>query len=151
MLSSDFKFRHRFRVRWSEVDPQGVVFNARYLDYGDIAITEYWRAVGFRIAGEDALEFHVARAEVDFKKPILPDEMIDAWARTERIGTSSMAVLIELHGSRDDGTSDLRAVIREVSVHVDLPSHSSQPIPDHIRTLFSQFDARSTPLLTGIS
>ena len=47
MSRSDFAFSHRFRVRWSEVDPQAVVFNARYLDYADIAITEYYREVGF--------------------------------------------------------------------------------------------------------
>ncbi len=148
MISSDFKFRHRFRVRWSEVDPQGVVFNARYLDYGDLAITEYWRAVGFRTTGEEALEFHVARAEVDFKKPILPDEMIDAWARTERIGTSSMTILIDLHGSRDDGAADLRATIREVSVHVDLSDHRPIPVPDRVRRLFMAFDAQDRPVLT---
>ena len=46
MSRSDFSFTYQFRVRWSEVDPQAVVFNARYLDYADIAITEYYRAVG---------------------------------------------------------------------------------------------------------
>ena len=28
-------FRHRLRVRWSECDPQGVVFYAHYLAYFD--------------------------------------------------------------------------------------------------------------------
>ena len=48
MPKADFAFHHRFRVRWSETDAQGVVFNARYLDYSDIAITEYWRAAKLR-------------------------------------------------------------------------------------------------------
>jgi acyl-CoA thioester hydrolase len=151
MPHTDFKFCHRFRVRWSEVDPQGVVFNARYLDYGDLAITEYWRAVGFRTIGEEALEFHVAHAGVDFKKPIKPDEVINAWARTERIGNSSMTILIELHGHRDDNADDLRAVIREVSVHVDLESHSPLSIPNHVRDEFGAFDNQNAPILTGIS
>ena len=70
MPQSDFRHSHRLRVRYGEGDQQGVVFNARYLDYGDIAVTEYWRAVGFRFVGEDVMEFHVAHASVDFKKPI---------------------------------------------------------------------------------
>jgi acyl-CoA thioesterase FadM len=33
-------FRHRLRVRYHECDPQGVVFNANYLAYFDIALIE---------------------------------------------------------------------------------------------------------------
>jgi acyl-CoA thioester hydrolase len=139
LSSEPFAFAYRFRVRWSEVDPQGVVFNARYLDYGDLGVTEYWRAVGFRFDGAEAMQFHVAHAEVDFKKPIKPSEMIDARARTERIGNSSMTVLIELHGAGDP--NDLRAVIREVQVHVDLATHSPIPIPEDVKERFRAFDA----------
>jgi acyl-CoA thioester hydrolase len=74
MARSDFAFSHRIRVRYGEVDPQSVVFNARYLDYADIGVTEYWRAV--TAAGlwhEPILECHVAKAEVIFKKPIRAD------------------------------------------------------------------------------
>ena len=40
-------FRHRLRVRYSECDMQGVVFNANYLTYFDTAVTELWReAIG---------------------------------------------------------------------------------------------------------
>jgi acyl-CoA thioester hydrolase len=148
MPQSDFRFCHRIRVRYGEGDQQGVVFNARYLDYGDIAITEYWRAVGFRFVGADVMEFHVARAEVDYKKPIYPDEMIDLWVRTERIGNSSLTVLIEIHGANDDGVEDLRAVIREVQVHVDLASHKPQAIPEAVKEKFRAFDTRETLLRT---
>ena len=37
-------FRHRIRVRYSECDLQGVVFNANYLTYLDEAMTELLRA-----------------------------------------------------------------------------------------------------------
>jgi acyl-CoA thioester hydrolase len=146
MSLSDFRHCHRIRVRYGEGDQQGVVFNARYLDYGDIAVTEYWRAVGFRFTGESVLEFHVARAEVDFKKPIYPDELIDLWTRTERFGSSSLTVVVEIHGA---GKDDLRAVIREVQVHVDLAQHKPMPIPQEVKDKFLVFDARETVLQTG--
>jgi acyl-CoA thioester hydrolase len=38
-------FAHQLRVRYGECDPQGIVFNANYLTYVDIAITELWRAL----------------------------------------------------------------------------------------------------------
>jgi acyl-CoA thioester hydrolase len=148
MSLTDFKFCHRMRVRYGEVDMQGVVFNARYLDYGDIGVTEYWRAVGFRFTGEDVMEFHVARAEVDFKKPIYPDEDIALWVRTERIGNSSMTVLIELHGAAARSEGDLRAIIREVQVHVDLATHRPIPIPDTVKQRFLDFDQRDVVLVT---
>ncbi len=141
-----FRFAYRFRVRWSEVDPQGVVYNARYLDYSDLGVTEYWRAVGFRTDDLSSMQFHVARAEIDFKKPIVPDEMIDARARTERFGNSSMTTLVELHGA---GRDDLRAIIRSVQVHVDLATHSSRPIPDEVKARFAAFDAAPTMILRG--
>src|SRR3546814_1289282 len=108
MARSDFKFHVTKRVRYAEIDAQRVVFNSRYLEYFDIGITEYWRAAGVhdRWPGHSSPEFHVARAEVDYKVPILLDEEIDICVRASRVGTSSMTFLFELHGA---GKDDLRA------------------------------------------
>ena len=145
MSRADFAFSHRFRVRWSEVDPQAVVFNARYLDYADIAITEYYREVGFRKLHPDVpLEFHVKRATVTWAKPIEADEMIDVLARTVRSGTTSMTQMVEIHGARDDGADDLRAEIELVNVHVDLSSHRPIPLPDWLAPAFAAFDGRTS-------
>ncbi len=143
MARSDFTFTYRFRVRWSEVDPQAVVFNARYLDYADIAITEYYRAVGFRAHHpDDPLEFHVKRATVTWYKPIGADEMIDVMARTARSGTTSMTQIVEIHGASADGIDDLRAEIELINVHVDLATHRPIPLPDWLPKAFVAFDNR---------
>lgn len=145
MARADFVFTHRFRVRWSEVDPQAVVFNARYLDYADIAITEYYREVGFRRLYPDVpLEFHVKRATVTWAKPIEADEMIDVLARTVRTGTTSMTQIVEVHGAQDDGSDDLRAEIELVNVHVDLASHRPIPLPGWLAPAFAEYDGRTT-------
>lgn len=149
MALSEFRHSHRIRVRYGECDQQGVVYNARYLDYGDIAITEYFRAVGLRFAGEGAMEFHVAQATVDFKKPILNDELIDLWTRTERVGNSSLVVLTEIHGIARPHGEDLRALIREVQVHVDLAEHRPISVPELVKARFLAFDQRADVLLTG--
>ena len=144
MARADFAFSHRFRVRWSEVDPQAVVFNARYLDYADIAITEYYRAVGFRELHPDApLEFHVKRATVTWAKPIEADEMIDVLARTVRSGTTSMTQIVEIHGVNDGDVDDLRAEVELVNVHVDLATHRPAPLPDWLAPAFAAFDGRA--------
>lgn len=149
MAVAGFGFCYRFRVRWSEVDPQNVVFNARYLDYGDLGVTEYWRAVDFRSEdGTGPMDFHVAHAEVDYKKPIKPDELMEIWCRTERLGTTSMTILMEIHGAGSTG-EDLRAVIREVQVHVDLDTHRPKPLPEAVRHKFAEFDQRPDALIRG--
>lgn len=128
-------FTHRFRVRYAEVDPQSVVFNSRYLEYADLMITEYWRSIDLHFSGEDALEFHVVKATVEFVQPIRADEEIDGTATTGRIGNSSVTTEIELYGLNDKerGEDDLRATIELVYVHVDLDSGKPTPIPEGAR------------------
>lgn len=144
MARRDFAFHHSFRVRWSETDAQGIVFNARYLDYADIAITEYWRAAAVREkAGADAFETHVKRATITYQAPIKPDEMITVMARTARVGTTSITQIIEIHGEEDDQQDDLRAEIELVHVYVDLEHHRPRPVPDNVRAIFADFDAKA--------
>ena len=148
MSRSEFAFHYPLRVRWSETDAQGVVFNARYLDYADIAITEYWRATRWREQHPgEPFEFHVRKATVLFEAPIKPDEMIEIMARTVAIGRTSMTQVVEIHGVNNEGRDDLRASIELVSVHVDLQNHRPQPIPDWVGPIFREFDARAEQVM----
>ena len=143
MARGDFAFHHSLRVRWSETDAQGVVFNARYLDYADVAITEYWRAVKFRESADTApMEFHVKKATVTWFAPIKPDEMIEVMARTIATGRTSMTQMVEIHGLTEDGSDDLRATVDLVSVHVDLDVHRPIPLPDWVKDVFTVFDSQ---------
>ena len=129
-------------MRWSETDAQGVVFNARYLDYADIAITEYWRAAKLRErAGDEPMEFHVKKATVTWFAPIKPDELIEVMARTNATGRTSMTQIVEVHGAGDK--DDLRAIVEIVSVHVDLALHRPIPLPDWIGPMFAEFDLKA--------
>jgi acyl-CoA thioester hydrolase len=142
MARSDFKFSVKKRVRYAEIDAQAVVFNSRYLEYFDIGITEYWRAAGVyeRWPANSSPEFHVARAEVDYKVPILLDEEIDICVRASRVGKSSMTFLFELHGA---GKDDLRASGQLINVHVAEAQGASAPVPDEFLFLFEAFEERA--------
>jgi acyl-CoA thioester hydrolase len=107
------------------------VFNSRYLEYADVAITEYFRTHGISIVpGPETPEFHVAKATIEFKSPIRIDEEIDLCVRTGRMGRSSWTVLVEILGA---AKNDHRATIEVIYVHVDLPSGATTPIPQWIR------------------
>lgn len=146
MTDDSFKLRHRIMTRFSETDMQGVIFNGRYLDYADLAISVYWARAGIGLFGDDKLEFLVANANIDFKASLRPFEMVELCCRTERIGNSSITTLIEIHGP---GPSDMRAAIRIVHVCIDAESHRSAPLPPSVREQILAFDARTEPLLTG--
>jgi acyl-CoA thioester hydrolase len=145
MARQSFAFRYTLRVRWSETDAQGIVFNARYLDYADVAVTEYWRAVNWQALYPDAqLDFNIRKATVLFEAPIKPDEQIELMAKTVAVGRTSMTQIVEIHGVTADGSDDLRATIELVSVHVDLTTHRSKPLPDWVEPVFSAFDHDGT-------
>src|SRR6186997_2840367 len=93
MSREQFWFFHPFRVRYSEIDGQGVVFNAHYLTYFDTTITEYFRALGydqFADAKVSGVDFHVVKSVIEYKAPILFDQELDVAARVARIGNSSL-------------------------------------------------------------
>lgn len=115
------------------------MFNSRYLEYADVAVTEYWRAIGMADLPEwrDA-EFHVVHADVTYKKPFRYDDMIEASCRVERFGTTSMVTMIELSHAE---TGDLHSIIRVTSVNVHLDTGKPLPIPDTVRERIAEFDA----------
>lgn len=131
MTRSGFEFSHRLRVRYAEIDGQKVVFNSRYLEYADVALSEYWRWLRLADLPEwRAMEFHVARATVDYKAPLRYDDEFDACVRTERIGTSSVTSIIELvHAD----TGVLLTQIELVHVNVDLDAGRATPVPPAVR------------------
>ena len=73
MKKEGYPYFHPHRVRYSEIDLQGIVYNSRYLDYFDAAITEYMRHCGFNYvtdARNTGKDFHLVKASVEFLKPV---------------------------------------------------------------------------------
>ena len=62
---------HELRVRYGECDPQGIVFNANYLLYFDVAFTEMWRAaVGpWQEMVSRGIDAVVAETNISFRAP----------------------------------------------------------------------------------
>ena len=142
MARSDFRFTFPKRVRFAEVDAQGVVFNSRYLEYFDIGIVEYWRAAG--IYGGVGLgggpEMHVVSASVVYRAPILLDEIVAIAIRCSRIGRTSLTFAFELHCG--DG-EDLRATGEEVHVHVAEVRGRPTPLPESVIAKFEAYEGRN--------
>ncbi|RYY28213.1 MAG: acyl-CoA thioesterase [Sphingomonadales bacterium] len=137
MTRPGFAFSTSFRVRYSEIDGQKIVFNSRYLEYADIALTEFWRWANLADIGPDWLDadFNIVRATLDYKRSFLFDDMVQAWVRIGRVGNSSLTMQIELCHAE---TGELHASIEMISAHVDLAARKSKPIPDSVRERLEQ-------------
>lgn len=130
-----FRFFHPFRVRYSEIDGQGVLFNAHYLTYYDTAITEFFRALGYdqyADAQKSGVDFHVVKAVVEYKAPIRFDWDLDVGVRVAKIGNSSMTFELAIFRK---GESKLLATGEIVWVNTDQSTHRPVPIPAATREL----------------
>jgi acyl-CoA thioester hydrolase len=126
---SDFWLLHRFRVRFSEVDMQAIVYNANYITYFNIALREYYRSLPYELAAANERHgtgIHVVRAEIDYKAPLRMDEEIEVGARVARLGRTSVTFAYEIFRAGDD---KLMASGGQVWVHVHQASHSATPWP----------------------
>lgn len=129
-------FRHRVRVRYGECDPQGVVFNANYLGYFDVILTEFWReAFGSYNAMLDAgADMVVAESRIRFLGPAAFDEEIDFELRVARLGNTALGTLIEANvGGRPVVAGEMRHVFIEPA------TKQKRPMPDDIREALTPY------------
>ena len=120
---------YRHRVRYHEADAQGFVFNSRYLEIADVAMTEYFRALGWSYAelvaaGADA---SVVNATLSFLAPGRFDDILDIDVVCTRVGRSSFTLAMEF---LRDGTAIARAEL--TYVNVDIATARSRPLPEPV-------------------
>ena len=147
MAWADFRHRMPLRVRWAEVDRQGVVFNAHYLLYADVCVTEYWRAIGMRYP-EDfeplASDLYVRKATVDFRTAAVYDDELELCGRIARIGTSSLQFTVEMFRRKQADQADVPlATVDLVYVYVDARSKAPRPVDEALRAKIRAFEVKA--------
>ena len=140
MIRSDYKFFFPFRVRYSEIDGQMIVYNAHYLTYFDTAITEYCRLLDYDFGvqqqrtGED---FHTVKALVEYKAPIFFDDEIEVGVCTSRIGNSSLTFSLVVYRKNE---SDELATGEIVWVNTNQETRKAAPVPTELVAKLSKID-----------
>lgn len=127
MARQDFTFSHYLRVRWSEVDMQAIVFNGHYLNYFDVAFTEYWRATGLPdVLAQSAagLELFARKAGIEYHAPARFDDVLDICVRCAELGRSSMRFVLEIYRAEE-----LLISGEMLYVHADSKIRKSEPVP----------------------
>jgi acyl-CoA thioester hydrolase len=96
-------FIHELRVRYGECDPQGIVFNANYLLYFDVAFTELWRAaVGpWQEMVDRGVDAVVAESNLKFRAPARFDDELQLHAQIVALGNTSITTEINVLRRRE--------------------------------------------------
>ncbi|MHB8658316.1 MAG: acyl-CoA thioesterase [Solirubrobacteraceae bacterium] len=133
------RFEHTIRVRYAECDPQGVVFNANYLSYFDISITELWRAAygSYGVMIDRGIDLVVVETTVRFRAPARFDDELTLGVELTRIGHRSVST----HHTVRRGTDELTDG-EMTHVFVQRTTLAATPIPDWARDGLAPWDAR---------
>jgi acyl-CoA thioester hydrolase len=123
-------FRHTLRVRYAECDAQNVVFNAHYLAYFDISMTELWRAAfgSYQSVVERGVDIVVAEAHVRFRNPARFDDELTLEIAVEQLGTTNVP---SRHAIRRGDELLVEGTMRHVMVSSE--TLAKTPIPDWLR------------------
>ena len=129
-------FTYYLRVRYGECDAQKVVFNARYGDYVDVAVNEFFRALGFAgalINGE--LDFQLVKQTTEWKASARFDQVLALSISVQHLGNTSFTLRTEF---RVAGDARLIATVETVYVLVDEKTLKKTPIPDSLRAAMAE-------------
>jgi YbgC/YbaW family acyl-CoA thioester hydrolase len=87
-----FTFQTSWRVRFYEVDLQGVVHHSRIIKYLEIGRVEYWRqlGIGYQDFLNSGYQYVVARVECDYLKTLAFDKIITMMVRVAKFSKTSM-------------------------------------------------------------
>jgi len=144
----NFRFSHRLRVRWAEVDMQKIVFNAHYLMYFDTAIADYWRALALPYETTmQALQgdLYVKKASIEFHASAHIDDSLDVALQCSRIGRTSFVFTGAIF--RDDEHLISGELIY---VFADPQAQTSKPLPASFRDILLAYEAGEAMALVAL-
>lgn len=132
MRTNENAFRLFIRVRYAECDAQGVVFNARYGDYVDVAATEFWRAIvgGYQGLLDRGVDTQVVSLKTDWAAPARFDDILCCDVKLERIGNTSFTLLVNFSRFPDEMPVAISSI---VYVTVTPKEHRKIAVPNFLK------------------
>ena len=140
MPKEDFRFSCELRVRWGECDAQGIVFNAQYMNFIEVAQAEYFRNLGIRLYDSDSrrcFDLATVKATLEYMAPARVDDMLEIYIGVARIGNSSLTLKTEMYLA--DGAQPIHRA-EAVYVNYDTELGKARAVPDDVRRLIADFE-----------
>lgn len=132
--------RMPLRVRYYECDPQGIVFNAHYLAYADIASFECLKVLfgSHTTLWERGIDLVVAESNLRYLAACRFDDELVVEVVTDRVGTTSLVLRYDIRRG-----TDLMTVVTNRYVWVSTESLRPTTPPDDVRDAFARSAAIS--------
>lgn len=127
-------FEHSLRVRYMEVDAQGVVFNAWYLTYFDEAMAAFlgFRGLPYAELLDAGFDVQLVHCEMDWKSGLRWQDEVLVAVSTARLGRTSFALDFETRRDGGEVTCSARTVYVVVATDGsgkrDLPSRLAEAL-----------------------
>jgi len=121
------------QVRFRDLDALGHVNNAVYLTYLEVARAAYFSRLEPDWVGKG--HFILARAEVDFLRPILLQDPVEVGVRVVRLGRSSFDMEYLLLAAGEEAA-------RGKTVQVWLEGGRPAPLPQEVRARIAALEGR---------
>lgn len=141
MSKQEFRFSFKLRVRWGECDAQGIVFNAQYMNYIEVAQAEYFRNLGMPHYGEEVrkrFDLATVKATIEYLAPARVDDLLDVFTRVSHVGNSSITFSTEMYV---DGADTVCNQSEMIYANFDSATGAPRRIPDDIRATIQAFES----------
>lgn len=139
-MKHGYRFSHRLKVRYSEIDGQKIVFNAHYLTYIDVAVTEYFQE-GLKLNITDGdFDFVLAKSTLEYKKPAHLNDWLNIWCKISKIGNTSMTMNCMI---TKEGEDDPIVLAEIIYVSYNPETKSARPVPELVRARIEDFENSS--------
>lgn len=142
-MNDAFRFYTSLRVRFNETDAQGHVNFAWYLNYFDVALIEYLRALGYSYNEmlEVGFDMLYIDAHAAYKSAAYFDEVLQVYCRAGKIANTSLRFDFQIFG--DAGEREV-AVGEIVVVIAKRDTYEKTPVPDHLRASIEAYEGIQT-------
>ena len=140
-MVENYHFSHCFKVRWSEIDGQNIVFNAHYLTYLDVASSEYFYE-GLKLnlrelAANEKFDYVLVKSTLEYKSSAQLGDWLNVWVRTKSIGRTSFTKSFKITRESDEEIILLGEIIYAC---YNASAKSSSPVPDFIRKRIEEYE-----------
>lgn len=123
------------RVRFGEVDRQGIVYNGNYVAYTDLAFEEFLRSKGYsyrELAEKHGSEVCHKKSTYEFISSAYEGDMLEVGISKIKVGNKSFTMQFEIYR---EGEDDLILWCESVYVGYDVEKRASRPITPLMRAL----------------
>ena len=138
-MDGKYRFHHPLRVRYSETDAQGHVFFGNYLNYFDIGLLEYTRAVeyGYQDMLASGVDMFYVASSCQYKGRAFFDDLLHVHTRIGRFGHTSFTFEFAIFRQPDE---ELIATGTITAVAVDAGTEQPVRVPDELREAVARFE-----------